>query len=46
VEKEQQLPALRNFRCDFVQDHYLGKPMPIDDFKHLLMQDGSQYVNL
>lgn len=33
VENKQVLESLREMGCDYAQGYYIGKPMPIEDFK-------------
>ncbi len=39
VETPEQLAFLRQHQCDEVQGFYLGKPVPAEEFNHLLRND-------
>jgi diguanylate cyclase (GGDEF)-like protein len=43
VESEEQLRFLHLLRCDEIQGYLFSKPLPVDDFKHLL--DEGQFVS-
>lgn len=36
VERKDQVDRLRSLDCDYVQGYYFSKPMPAEEFKHLL----------
>lgn len=42
VEKEEQVEFLKEIGCDLIQGYYYYKPMPLEDFEHLLNQEKPQ----
>ena len=36
VEEKCQLELLKKIRCDKIQGYYISKPVPLDEFKHLI----------
>ncbi len=46
VENEQQLEFLQRYRCDEVQGFYFHKPLPADEFRRLLLPEGSEETAL
>lgn len=39
VEIQDQVKVLRALGCDYIQGYAYAKPMPVEDFEHLLYQD-------
>ena len=42
VETRQQLERLREIGCDYVQGYFFAKPMPAEEFEHLLKNQGEK----
>ena len=42
VETEEQLIALKELGCDYVQGYYFSKPVPAPDFERFLIERGAQ----
>ena len=42
VETEEQLIALKELGCDYVQGYYFSKPVPARDFERFLIERGEQ----
>ena len=42
VETEEQLIALKELGCDYVQGYYFSKPVPAPEFERFLVECGAQ----
>ena len=38
VETRQQVDFLRTIGCDYIQGYYFSRPIPVEDYEHLLAQ--------
>ena len=45
VETQEQVEALRDVRCDYVQGYYFSRPVPAGDFAHFLVERRDQLAN-
>jgi EAL domain-containing protein (putative c-di-GMP-specific phosphodiesterase class I) len=36
VETRQQVDFLRTIGCDYIQGYYFSRPIPVEDYEHLL----------
>ena len=39
VETEEQFKLLKEVKCDMAQGYLFGKPMPIEEFEHLIVSN-------
>lgn len=39
VETEEQFELLKEVKCDMAQGYLFGKPMPIEEFEHLIVSN-------
>ncbi|MDO4565981.1 MAG: EAL domain-containing protein [Oscillospiraceae bacterium] len=39
VENERQVERLRELGCDYVQGYYYARPMPLEDFERIILND-------
>ena len=45
VETQEQVEALRDVRCDYVQGYYFSRPVPAGDFAHFLVERRDQLAS-
>ena len=43
VETEQQLQILKEYGCDIGQGFLFGRPMPLDQFRELLVHERTEF---
>jgi DNA-binding NtrC family response regulator len=44
VETEEQFAYLRRHRCDQIQGYYFSRPLPADEFEHLLSEHKGEHA--